>query len=68
MFNLTAQELPAILDAKKLQELLPISRSGVYALLHDPTFPTLRLGKRILVPRDEMLLWFEKNLHRSNQE
>ena len=33
MFDLTAQELPAMLTAKNLQELLPVSRSAVYALL-----------------------------------
>lgn len=66
MFDLTAQELPAMLTAKNLQDLLPVSRSAVYALLRDPTFPTIRLGRRILIPRDEMLRWFENILHRND--
>lgn len=60
------EKIPQMLDAKALLELLPISRSSVYALFRDPTFPTIRLGRRIVVPRAELLQWLEQNLHRDD--
>ena len=54
--------LPEMLSAKDLMEILPVSRSGVYALLRDPTFPTIRLGRRVIVPRDAFCAWLQKNM------
>ena len=30
-------------------------------LLNTATFPTLRIGKRLLVPRDRLVEWIEQN-------
>ena len=54
--------LPEMLSAKDLMEILPVSRSGVYALLRDPAFPTIRLGRRVIVPRDAFCAWLQKNM------
>ena len=54
--------LPEMLSAKDLMEILPVSCSGVYALLRDPTFPTIRLGRRVIVPRDAFCAWLQKNM------
>ena len=66
MLNNTSCNLPEMMSAKDLMKFLPISRSSIYALLRDPTFPTIRLGQRIIVPRDEMLRWLDQNLHRND--
>lgn len=40
---------------------LGISRAGAYQLLNTGTFPTLRIGKRLLVPKDKLVEWIEQN-------
>lgn len=54
--------LPEMLSAKDIMNILPVSRSAVYSLLRDPTFPTIRLGRRIIVPRDALCIWLKQNL------
>ena len=45
--------LPLVLDANQLANVLGISRAGAYQLLHRQDFPTLRIGKRMMVPKDK---------------
>lgn len=52
-------ELPLVLSAPQLADTLGISRSAAYALLHRSDFPTLRIGKRLLMPRDKLLVWLD---------
>jgi excisionase family DNA binding protein len=52
---------PPILSADQLAEMLGISRAGAYQLLHQETFPTLRIGKRMLVPKDKLLIWIDQH-------
>ena len=44
-----------------VSKMLGISRAGAYQLLNTETFPTLRIGKRLLVPRDKLVEWIEQN-------
>lgn len=44
-------ELPAILTATELAGALGISKAGAYTLIHSKGFPTLRIGKRLMVPK-----------------
>ena len=55
------ENLPAVLNANQLAAALGISRAGAYQLLNTRTFPTLRIGKRLLVPRDKLIDWIEQN-------
>ena len=59
--NGLANELPAVLNANQLAEVLGISRAGAYQLMHREDFPTLHIGKRMLVPRDKLLAWIDCN-------
>lgn len=59
--NLTFDSMPPVLNATQLSEVLGISRAGAYNLMHREDFPTLRIGKRMLVPRDRLLIWIEQN-------
>ena len=52
---------PPVLNAQQLADVLGISKSGAYQLLHRENFPTLRIGKRMLVPRDKLMLWIDRN-------
>lgn len=55
------ENLPTVLNATQLATALGISRAGAYQLLNTETFPTLRIGKRLLVPKDKLIDWIEKN-------
>lgn len=55
------ESLPAILNASQLAAALGISRAGAYQLLHRRDFPTLQIGKRLMVPRDKLMAWIDRN-------
>ena len=59
--NNNYDNLPAVLNANQLAAALGISRAGAYKLLNTGTFPTLRIGKRLLVPKDKLVEWIEQN-------
>lgn len=59
--NNNYENLPAVLNANQLAAALGISRAGAYQLLNMGTFPTLRIGKRLLVPKDRLIDWIEQN-------
>ena len=59
--NHNYDDLPAVLNANQLATALGISRAGAYQLLNTGTFPTLRIGKRLLVPTDKLINWIEQH-------
>lgn len=54
-------ELPAMLTAAELAGALGISRAGAYTLIHRKDFPTLQIGKRLMVPKDKLIAWINRN-------
>ncbi len=46
--------------ARDISELLGISISNAYALLHREDFPTLKIGCRLFVVRDQFDEWLLK--------
>ena len=54
------QELPYTLSVEEMAAFLGISRVGAYNLSHSKGFPSKRIGKRILIPRDEFLAWLKE--------
>lgn len=50
-------ELPLLLNVKQLADLLGVSGSSVYELIQEDDFPSLRIGKRIVVPKEELRQW-----------
>ncbi len=50
-------ELPLFLNAKTVAEILGISVAGAYELLHQEDFPALRIGLRLVVPKEKFLSW-----------
>ena len=52
-------ELPLFLNAKTVAEILGISVAGAYELLHHEDFPVLRIGSRLVVPKEKFLSWIE---------
>ena len=55
-------QLPLALSAEEVSQVLGISRANAYALMHSKGFPTLKIGKRMTVPKDKLIEWMEKQL------
>ena len=53
------ETMPDVMDAKQLAESLRISKAGAYNLLNDPDFPTLRIGGRKLVMKQDLIIWLK---------
>ena len=51
------EELPLLLNVKQLADLLCVSDSSVYELIQENGFPSLRIGKRIVIPKEELREW-----------
>ena len=54
-------ELPIMLSVPQLAAVLNISRSSAYALVRSEGFPALKIGSRIVVPKDKLLCWINEN-------
>ena len=57
-------ELPLFLNADIVAGLLGVSPSSAYELMHEKDFPSLRIGNRLLVPKDQFQIWVEGRMHR----
>ena len=52
-------ELPMFINADLLAELFGVSRASAYELMRKRNFPSFRIGKRILVSRENLIAWVE---------
>ena len=57
-------QLPCMLNADKIAKYLEISRAGAYELMHSEGFPLIRIGKRMIVPKDKFLEWVDNQTAR----
>ena len=55
------EELPLFLNAQAVANVLGVSPSSAYELMHEKDFPSIRIGKRLVVPRDKFIAWVEKD-------
>ena len=55
-------QLPLTLCAEEVAQVLGISRAGAYSLMNSKGFPVLKVGKRLVVPKDKLLAWREKRI------
>lgn len=53
------EELPLFLNAELVAKTLGIAPSSAYELMHETGFPTLRVGSRIVVPKEKFCQWVE---------
>ena len=53
-------DLPLTLTVPEVGEVLGISRAKAYDLARSEGFPSMRIGTRILVPRDKLIRWIDK--------
>ncbi len=50
------------LSVEEAGKLLGVSRQIAYQLSRRADFPTLRIGRRVLVPRKQLEEWIERNV------
>ena len=54
-------ELPLFLNADTVAKALGVSPSSGYELLHEKYFPSLKIGSRIVVPKESFIRWVGQN-------
>ena len=60
----TYDELPLFLNAEIVAKLLGISPSSAYELMHEKGFPVLKIGNRMVVPKEKVRAWVEESLEK----
>ena len=53
-------QLPLFLNANAVAQVLGVSISSTYELMHEEVFPSVRIGSRFVVPKDKFQQWVER--------
>lgn len=61
-FYKTYDELPLMLSVSQVAKVLGISRTSSYDLVKEKDFPSITIGSRIVVPKDELILWIKNQI------
>ncbi len=54
-------DLPLFLNAELVSKVLGVSPSSGYELMHEPGFPVLKVGSRMVVPKEKFIQWVERH-------
>ena len=54
-------DLPLTLTVMEVAEALRISRAGAYDLVRTEGFPALKIGSRIVIPKEKFIQWMDEN-------
>ena len=55
----TYDQLPLFLNANTVAQVLGVSIYSAYELMHEDGFPALRIGSRIVVPKEKFRRWVD---------
>lgn len=55
-------QLPVAVQAEDIAAVLGISRAGAYTLMRSKGFPTIFIGKRMVVYRDKFIQWMDEQV------
>lgn len=50
-------DLPLFINAETVAKALGVSISSAYELMHEPGFPVLKVGNRMVVPKGKFITW-----------
>lgn len=53
------ETMPDVMDVKQIAQALHLSRAGAYNLMNSPSFPTLLIGGRKLVMKQDLIVWLK---------
>ena len=54
-------DLPLFLNAAVVAKALGVAPSSAYELMHEADFPVLKVGSRMVVPKEKFIQWVEQN-------
>jgi predicted DNA-binding transcriptional regulator AlpA len=55
-------QLPLALNADDVAQVLGVSRAQAYNLMRSEGFPTLKIGKRMTVPKHKLIEWIDAHM------
>ena len=64
----TYEQLPLMLAVPDVAAVLGISRAAAYELARSKDFPALRIGTRIVVPKDKFINWINRKVEGKDAE
>ena len=50
-------DLPLFINAETVAKALGVSISSAYELMHESGFPVLKVGSRMVVPKEKFITW-----------
>jgi excisionase family DNA binding protein len=57
-------EMPVTLSVEQAAEVLSIAPVSLYKLIKkDSTFPTMKIGRRIVIPKDALKKWIDNKVN-----
>ena len=59
-------DLPLFLNAAIVAKVLGVAPSSAYELMHESGFPVLKVGNRMVVPKDQFIQWVQQNTGRGD--
>lgn len=54
-------ELPLFLNAEMVAKVLGVSPSSGYELMHESDSPVLKVGSRMVAPKEKFVQWVEQH-------
>ena len=54
-------DLPLLLNSETVAKVLGVSPSSGYELMHELGFPVLRVGNRIMAPKEQFIQWVKEH-------
>ena len=55
-------ELPDFCSLEELSKVLQVSRSTVYRMAAQGSIPSLRVGRRVIVPKEHLVRWIDSSV------
>lgn len=62
MIGIELEDLPFSLNAQQVADVLGVAKNTAYTLMHSEGFPTIRIGRRMVVPKEQLLRWMKDQL------
>lgn len=66
-FYKTYSDLPLFLNAETVAKTLGIAPSSAYELMHESDFPVLKVGNRMVIPKEKFIQWVEQHTQGGTQ-
>ena len=54
-------DLPLFPNSATVAKVLGVSPSSGYELMHEPGFPVLRIGNKMVVPKEQFIQWVNEH-------